>query len=433
MPGAADPYNRVRMEPAFSLARHLDAAARRAPAAPALLTPAGVWSWAGLRAEAQARARALPPAGEPLVLAGTGPELALAACAASFAGRVWHPLAPDAAPPAPPGPLPAAAELLIGTSGSSGRPRLVTLTGANLDAAAAAANERLGLGPADLWLDCLPLHHIGGLSILWRCARAGAATLVHPRFDAAAVRHDLDRLPVTHISLVPAMLARLLDADPRPPAALRCALIGGAALSAPLFERASAAGWPLCPSYGLSETAAVIAAALPCEPWHPGLAGRPLAGVEIAIGGDGRIRIRGPQVMAGYVGGGGADAEGWFATGDLGRLDGDGRLNVLGRADDMLVSAGRNIHPLEVEARLAACPGIADVGIAGRADPVWGDLLVAVVAGAGSDADILAWSRAHLPAPLRPRRLLRVERLPRNAMGKIDRPALRALVAGDPA
>lgn len=423
------PYNRRLMEPAFTLARHLHAAAARTPSAPALLAPERAWSYADLLAEAARRARQAPAAGTPWAVAGPAPVLALAAYACSLAARpFWPRPADEALPPAPPALAPDI-ELLVSTSGSEGRAKTVALGHASLAAAATAAHARLPLRPGDLWLACLPLHHIGGLSILWRCAGAGAAVLLHAGFAAEAVRRDLDRFPVSHISLVPAMLARLLDLDPRPPAALRYALIGGAALAPALHERASAAGWPLCPTYGMSETAAQVATALPGEAWHAGLAGRPLPGVEVTIADDGRIRLRGPQLMTGYLEGGGIDADGWFTTGDLGRLDAEGRLTVLGRADDMLVSGGRNVHPLEVESRLAACPGIADVAVAGRADPLWGDVLVAAVVGAAPAADILAWSRVHLPAAIRPRQVLNLPQLPRNGMGKIDRPALRALVA----
>ncbi|MBI3140524.1 MAG: AMP-binding protein, partial [Rhodocyclales bacterium] len=320
------------------------------------------------------------------------------------------------------------------TSGSEGAPKAVMLSSANLAAAAQASNERLPLAPGDLWLDCLPLHHIGGLSILHRCACAGAAVLLHEGFDAAAVWRDLRARAVTHISLVPAMLARLLDADEGPPPpSLRCALIGGAALARPLFERAVAVGWPLCPTYGMSECAAQMATLLrpAAGAWREGLVGAPLAGFDVAIGGDGRIRLRGPQVMRGYLNpelrpGLGLE-EGWFVTSDLGALDGEGRLTVLGRADDVFVTGGVNVHPLEVESCLAACPGVTDVAVTALPDPVWGDLLVALIVGSCTPERVREWGRERLAPAQRPRRVLAVARLPRNAMGKLERAALRAL------
>jgi O-succinylbenzoic acid--CoA ligase len=204
------------------------------------------------------------------------------------------------------------------------------------------------------------------------------------------------------------MLSRLLDLGCRPPPALRAVLIGGAALSRPLYDRATAAGWPLFVSYGMSETAAQVATFRPDDgAWHEGLVGRALPGHTIRIGDDGRIRIRGPQVMLGYLDGSGVDAEGWLTTGDLGDIDAEGRLTVLGRADDMLISAGRNIHPQEIESCLAACPGVVDVAVTGLPDPVWGDLVVALVVGS----------------------IRQLDRLPRNAAGKLERAALKRLAA----
>jgi len=131
--------------------------------------------------------------------------------------------------------------------------------------------------------------------------------------------------------------------------------------------------------------------------------------------------------MAGYVGGGGIDGDGWLTTGDLGEIDAAGRLTVTGRADDMLISGGRNVHPLEVEACLAACPGVRDAAVTGIPDAVWGDLVVALVAGEALAADIDAWCRARLPGHARPRHIVAVAGLPRNATGKLERAALRRL------
>jgi O-succinylbenzoic acid--CoA ligase len=205
-------------------------------------------------------------------------------------------------------------------------------------------------------------------------------------------------------------------------------MIGGAALAPALYERATAAGWPLNPSYGMSETAAQIATWTPADgPWHEGLVGRPLGSNEFTLTTDGRIRIRGPQLMLGYLGGGGIDEDGWLTTGDLGKIDAFGRLTVTGRADDMLVSGGRNVHPLEIESCLAACPGVRDVAVTGLPDPVWGDLVVALVVGETAAKDLKNWCRARLPGAAQPRRIVHLTSLPRNAAGKLERAALRRL------
>lgn len=326
--------------------------------------------------------------------------------------------------------LPASVALIIATSGSEGQPRQALLGRSQLDAAAAATNHILGLRPGDLWLNSLPLCHIGGQSILWRCARAAAGVLLHDGFDTARVAEDLATRPVTHISLVPAMLARLLEAGTIPPPTLRVAMIGGAALSAALYRQASAAGWPLYIGYGMSETAAQIACHTPADgPWHEGLAGRLMGGHDMRLAEDGRICLRGPQIMIGYADRSGLDADGWLTTGDLGEIDAAGRLSVLGRADDMLISGGHNLHPQAIESCLAACPGVTDIAVTGQPDPVWGDLVVALVVGAASPADLLAFARRHLPTAALPRRIFTVSQLPRNAAGKLQRAALRRLAA----
>ncbi len=415
------------MKPAGSLARHLTNAARRTPEAPALTAGEQRWTFAGLLAEISALGATLAGAPEPLMLSGTSLELARHAYACSLENRPFFPVDRDRAPPGP-GRLAPGIALIISTSGSEGKPRGVMLSAANLDAAAAASNRHLPVQAGDLWLACLPLYHIGGQMILWRCARAGAAVLLHDGFNAEAVAADLHHHPVTHISLVPAMLARLLETGVAPPARLRHVLVGGAALSQALFAKASAAGWPLNPSYGMSETAAQVATWTPADgPWHEGLVGRALGANEFALAADGRIRIRGAQIMAGYVDGGGIDADGWLTTGDLGKIDPFLRLTVTGRADDMLISGGCNVHPREVESCIAGCPGVRDVAVTGQPDPVWGDLVVALVVGEASPESLDDWCRARLPGAARPRRIVHLTSLPRNAAGKFERLTLRRL------
>lgn len=415
------------MKPAGSLAHHLAFAARRTPQGLALRFGERCWTFAELLADSATLNGHVAGSREPVILPAGSLDLARYAYACSLEKRPFWPVDRNRSirwtAELPPG-----VALVISTSGSEGEPRGVMLSNASLDAAAAASNRLLPLGAGDLWLNCLPLYHIGGQAILWRCARAGAGVLLHDGFNAEAVAADLCRHPVSHLSLVPAMLARLLEASATPPASLRHVMIGGAALAPALYERATAAGWPLNPSYGMSETAAQIATWTPADgPWHEGLVGRPLAGSEIALAADGRIRVRGPQLMLGYLDGGGIDEDGWLTTGDLGEIDAFGRLTVTGRADDMLVSGGANVHPLIVESCLAACPGVRDVAVTGLPDPVWGDLIVALVVGEAAAKDLKTWCRARLPGAAQPRRIVHLASLPRNAAGKLERAALRRL------
>lgn len=453
------------MREAPCLASWLEAGTRQYPDRLALSTPQRRWTYRELAGEAKSCGSRLRQSILPQVdiaaIAGNANELAIAALACSIAGLAFFPLDPATADQRWPAllvlagerlqrlpplttdlpdnnrPVPTASNplaLVIATSGSEGSPKAVMLTHANLDAAAAASHTRLPLSPGDLWLGCLPLHHIGGMSTLYRCLRAGATLRLHDGFDAEKVWFDLQEQAITHISLVPAMLARLLDVanGSPPPATLRHALIGGAALSQQLFSRARASAWPLHPTWGMSECAAQVATvSQPDDHWQEGEVGTLLPGFECRIDDDGRLHLRGPQVMAGYLNrecrpGDGLN-NGWLATADIGRMDDAGRLTILCRADDVLNSGGVKTHPREIESCLATCPGVSDVAVTALADPVWGDLLVALFVGNADAHEVEAWGRQELSSAHRPRQHLKVRQLPRNTMGKIERSALRAL------
>ncbi len=330
-----------------------------------------------------------------------------------------------------------AVQLIIATSGSEGEPKGVMLSGGNIASSVGASRDRLGLERGDIWLNCLPMFHIGGIMIAYRCLDAGAGMLLHSGFDADRVWADLNDYPVTHISLVPAMLDRLLDAsgDATPPDSLRVALIGGGHLAPELAARAHAAGWPLCASYGMSESCSQCATDCGAQAGtSPGMVGMPLDGFEIALSQRGRIRVRGPAVMLGYANpdlspGQGLSDVGWFETGDLGEIGESGRIRVLGRADDMLICGGVTIHPGEIEGQVYGCPGVGEVAVTSRSDPIWGDLLVAMYTGEAGKDDVESWCRANLASVLRPREFIRVSDLPRNGMGKLDRVGLRGMLA----
>ncbi|WP_303907891.1 class I adenylate-forming enzyme family protein [Thiohalomonas denitrificans] len=321
-------------------------------------------------------------------------------------------------------------QLIIGTSGSSGPPKGVMLSAGNLAAAVTASRAQLPLAAGDCWLGCLPLTHIGGLSVLLRCAEAGATVRLHDRFEAKSVWSDLQAGTATHISLVPAMLDRLLEVgvDSRPPR-LAAALVGGGALADSLRGRGLAAGWPLYLSYGMSETASQIATRRAVEPDDASV-GKPLPGFEVRVE-QARLAVRGPAVMLGYanpelIPGDGLTDDGWFLARDLVRLE-SGRLTVLGRVDDVLVSGGEKVHPAIVERLLGACPGIGEVAVSAAFDSAWGDRLVAFFTGTTNAAAVETWAREHLQGGWRPRSFLRLEALPRQGTGKLDRRRLRRL------
>jgi o-succinylbenzoate---CoA ligase len=338
----------------------------------------------------------------------------------------------SASPLTHPGPA-----LLVKTSGSSGGTKVVMLTAENLRASAVAVNRRLAFGAGDVWLCCLRLSHIGGLAIIERWAQAGATLILHDRFDADAVGTALRMHAVTHVSLVPPMLSRLLETGAGPPPSLRVALVGGQALSRELAERAIAAGWPLHLTYGMTETASQIATSARAldRAAEDGRVGPLLPGVEIdrpvSAAGTSRLRVRGPMVMAGYanplrIPGRGLD-DGWLETSDLGTLGDDGELRILGRADDVLVIGGKNVSLARVEALLRRLPGVSDLMLVGLDDPVWGHRLVAVYRGALDEQALDRLCARVLAGAERPRIFRRVTELPLLDSGKYDRLAVRAL------
>jgi len=342
------------------------------------------------------------------------------------------------------------------TSGTSGAPKGVCLTHANLLASAFAAALHLALRAEDRWLACLPLFHIGGLSILIRNVLLGSPVLIHLRFDPEQVSAAIEG-GVTHVSLVPTMLGRVLDlrGGRMAPATLRGILLGGAPAPPGLLERARGLGFPVLPSYGLTEACSQVATGAPGDPemacGEIGSVGRALFGTEIRIadsrgrslppGREGEILVRGPTVMAGYLGDAGATSSalrnGWLHTGDVGVLDPTGRLRVLDRRTDLIVSGGENVSPAEVEAVLSEHPGVAEVGVAGLPDPDLGSRVAAwIVPRSGAECraeELRRFCRSRLAGFKVPRELHFAARLPRNSSGKLLRRRLRELAEGEPA
>jgi len=336
-------------------------------------------------------------------------------------------------------------QALLYTSGTTGEPKGAWLAAGALRASAAASAEHLGVRDDDRWLACLPLFHVGGLSILLRAARDATGVLLHDGFEAAAVSDALDRGGVSHVSLVPTMLERLLAARAgRPaPAGLRCVLLGGGPAAAATLEEAADLGWPLAPTYGLTEAASQVATALPSgsrEPLRDGLPALPGTalrivredGEEAAPGEAGEIQVKGPTLMRGYWNRPEETARtlvsGWLRTGDLGVLDDRGHLHVHDRRSDLIVSGGENVYPAEVEAVLAGHPDLAEAGVRGVPDAEFGSRPVAwCVARADEAPDPAAldrYCRERLAGYKVPVRFHRVAALPRNASGKLQRQRL---------
>lgn len=306
--------------------------------------------------------------------------------------------------------------LVIATSGSTGEPKGVELSAAALAASADATMRRIGRQDDDRWLSCLPWHHIGGLQVLLRARRFQTPLVTHDGFDVDRVAAERD---VTLVSLVPTQLHRLLDAGVDL-GRFRAILLGGAAAPPSLLARANNAGAHVVTTYGMSETSGGCV-----------YDGVPLDGVEVAIGEQGRVLLRGDVLMSRYRLRPDLTADvlrdGWLATNDVGSIDATGRLAVHGRLDDVVVTGGENVVVTDVAARLVEHPEVVDAVVVGVPDEEWGSRLVAVVVAADaapSIDELRDWCRDALGSAAAPRKLIVVDALPRLASGKPDRVAI---------
>lgn len=310
------------------------------------------------------------------------------------------------------------AAMILFTSGTTGPAKAVRLTAANWKAAARASATHLDHGRDDVWLAAMPLHHVGGLSILYRSAWVGASVRWLPEFDPGRVAEEL-RGKATFASLVPTMLRRVLDHDGGDFSGVRAVLLGGGPIPAGLLEEAWGRGLPALPTYGMTETCAQIATLRPGSP--PRYAAHPLPGVEVRIGADQRIEVRGPQISPGYAHEDDRPSGAWFTTPDRGRIEPDGALRVLGRADEVIVTGGENVDPARVETVLLGHPEVAAVAVMGVEDAEWGMTVMAAYEGAVGPDALADWARPRLAPYERPKRLHRMDRMPTTAIGKPDR------------
>ena len=382
---------------------------------------------------------------EPLAVpAGPASLPLLPRLAAALAGGApVLPYAASSPPPSLPAPdvsgMPDDLAVVVGTSGSTGSPKLAMLTTGALRASAAATHDRLG-GPGQ-WLLTLPAHHVAGLQVLLRSVHAGTEPVVMDLTDgftptafvtatarlATGVRH--------YTSLVPTQLARLLDhaGGTEALAAHEAVIVGGAALPPSLRARAGAAGVRVVATYGMSETCGGCV-----------YDGRPFPCTDVALDDDGRVRLGGATLAAGYLGRPdlgaaafvrGADGIRRFLTDDVGHLDDDGRLHVDGRLDDLINTGGLKVAPRVVEEAIEAhVPGVREVVVVGTPHPEWGQAVSALVV-VGPDAppdpvttaDLRARLRDVLPAHALPVRVLQAAEVPLTGPGKPDRRSIAAM------
>jgi O-succinylbenzoic acid--CoA ligase len=321
----------------------------------------------------------------------------------------------DAGVPVDPG-----TALVVATSGTSGRFQLAELAHEALAAAVGSSSAALDARAEDAWLCCLPVAHIGGLLVVARHLLLGAPVIVRRSFTAGPFRR---RGAFRFTSLVPTQLARLINDEANDLSGFKAILVGGSALPDELAARARHAGACVVPTYGLTESCGGVV-----------YSGTPLRGVEVRADG-GELLLRGPTLMRGYRLDPEATAavlteDGWLRTGDAGHIDGSGIVSVSGRVADVIVSGGENVWPAEVEAALAGHPEVAEVAVAGRDDPEWGERVVAFVVPRrrgspptlDSLRDFAAQSIARFKAP---REVVIVETLDRNILGKVRSSALQ--------
>ncbi|MFB6185113.1 MAG: class I adenylate-forming enzyme family protein [Haloarculaceae archaeon] len=338
-----------------------------------------------------------------------------------------------------------AERLVLFTSGTTGEPKGVRLTAGNLVASAVGSAFRLGVRPGDRWLVTLPAYHMGGLAPFVRATLYGTTAVVRRSFDAAETAAAMADDSVTGVSLVPTMLARLLDAGWTPPPSLRFVLLGGAPATDDLLRRCERHDVPVYPTYGTTETASQIATATPTEAFaNPGTVGRPLDGTTVAVrdgddpcppGEPGELVVSGPTVSPGYLDddhtAAAFDGDA-FHTGDIGYRDEDGLLWVVGRVDDRIVTGGENVQPTDVADAIRSHPAIEDAAVVGLDDPEWGQRVAALVVADGLDAAaVREHCRERLAGFKRPKTIDFADALPRTASGTIDRGAVRERLRAD--
>jgi O-succinylbenzoic acid--CoA ligase len=393
----------------------------------------------------------VPSADETLLVAAVcaGPELAVAAIAAWDDGVAILPVNP-AAPAAErdallarlrpthvfeggerrpvAGGAPVAADVVavMVTSGTTGAPKGVELTRAGMEQMGRGYSAGVAAGPGDRWLACLPLHHVASLGALARAYVTGVTWTVHDGFDLERVARAPRVDGATIVSVVPTALRRLLDAG-APLHEYRCVIVGGAPCPPVLRQRAEAAGVPVVDASGMTET---------WSGWV--LDGVPIAGAEPRLASDGELLARGDMVMRGYR----LDPaqtvtvlapDGWLSTGDIGEISG-GRVRVVDRKKDLVISGGVNVSPTEVEGVLAHHRSVSDVCIIGVPDDEWGERVVAYVVPADASSpptldDLRAYGRDRLSAAKLPREVRLIDAIPRSGGGKPLRRDLRDLSA----
>ncbi len=325
--------------------------------------------------------------------------------------------------------------LAIATSGSQAKPKIALINQNNIVSHCQSFSTVIPLDNQTVWLNCMPMNHIAGVIIIYRCWFNNATMVLHDEFDAKKIWDDIHRYKVSHISLVPKMLSRLLDyqmeyaQDVLPPKHLKYVIVGGDRLSGSLYRRADSAGWSIYISYGMTETTSTVAIGRTADTL------KLLDGFDAHISSQGTLTIKGSMVISAYAGSNRDEIQnacfekGCFKSNDLVELD-ERYIKITGRNDHMIISGGKNIAPEYIETLLSSVPGIDDIAIGKYRYPdckeEWGDTIVALVC--GNSKQLKHWLQEHVKPCYQPRIFIEVEKIPRNSLGKINRKKIQLLV-----
>ncbi|MCK5697884.1 MAG: AMP-binding protein [Gammaproteobacteria bacterium] len=324
--------------------------------------------------------------------------------------------------------------LAIATSGSQAQPKIALISRQNIFSHCHYFVKIISLNSASIWLNCMPLNHIAGVMIIYRCWFNNACLLLHQGFDAQKVWSDIKHYAVTHISLVPRMLFKLLEfsQDIAPPKSLKYALIGGDKISDSLYQRAVSSGWPIFISYGMTEASSTVAIGRTPEKL------KIMDGFSAKLTPEGVLKLKGDMIFSGYT-----DRfikavkQYWFITEDKVVLE-KGYLSIIGRNDNMIIVGGENIAPEWIESLLISKPSstdfFSDIAIGYSQHENWGHTIIAlfcvpkIIQNNASIEAFECWIKHNIPSHYQPRQLIKVNKIPRNNMGKIRRTAIQQLI-----
>jgi len=326
--------------------------------------------------------------------------------------------------------------LSIETSGSQSQAKTALISRHNIIAHCQSFIQSIPMDSHSIWLNCMPLYHIAGIMIVYRCWYPKATMILHNDFNEQKIWGDLYHKQITHISLVPRMLLRLLDyqsnldnthGQKKLPACLKYILVGGDSLSEALYQRAISMEWPIVISYGMTEATSTIAIGL--RPNQLKL----LPGIMARVDSNGELQLRGEMIISQYAEQSSLD-NGWLKTNDLVKINGN-TLSILGRNDHLIIRSGEKIQPQTIELLLSKIPDIDDLAITKHRSEISaderGDSMVLLVSNKYKKIDIELiknWIKENIKTFYQPDCILQIDKIPRTSLGKINRGALQSIV-----